>query len=58
MPDEDQPLTIHDLRPFIAEIKKLWLMGDPVIIQDASRALTRVLHSSAKRLRKKSPRSS
>ena len=50
--DNGDGISIKDLRPFIAEIEKFWQMGDNKIIPAAETALLRVLHASAKRLRK------
>ena len=50
--DSDEDLCTKGLRPFITDIEKFWQMGHNKIIPAAETALLRVLHASAKRLRK------
>lgn len=51
--EDMEPLTIYDVHVVLAEIKKVWLLGDREIMAEAERALKRVLQAAARRFHKR-----
>ena len=55
--EDDQPLSIDDIRVIVKEIKDFWHLGDNDILSDARHVLLEVLHRAAKRMHDKYPKS-